>query len=230
MQSIHAFSEKVAIVVGGNSPIGRASALQLAMLGAFVVVVDDSASDDFASRELESLGTVAASITVNLHSAPAVCEAIAKIDSMFGRIDLIVICLKPIAESSFTDFDEPTLDGIAGGGLKVPYVFVSQALALMKERPKARIVCVVPPRDDAADQVIAETIRGGVEGMTRAMANVLPRSFRVNAVVCEGVATAVSDGLTISRTGIAPDDVARAVLFLLSSEATAINGQTIVVK
>jgi 3-oxoacyl-[acyl-carrier protein] reductase len=217
MQSIHAFAEKVAVVAGGAGQIGRAVSLQLALQGAFVIVLDGPGSEDFVARELQSLGTLAATYETDVSSAAGVDRAVGRIDETFGRIDLLVNCLS-VADGA----DSDGFDAAAGAGLKAPYLLITRALRLMAERPKARIVTVVPAPAAGTDAVLHSIVRSGVEGLTRGFARALPPAFRVNAVVC-----GCGSGHDARPTG--PDDVARAVMFLLSSESVGLNGQILFV-
>ena len=69
-QSVHAFSEKVAIVSDGTNPIGRAVALQLALLGSYVIVgfPQNSAENKSALQELQSLGTLANAVESDIRT------------------------------------------------------------------------------------------------------------------------------------------------------------------
>ncbi|MBK7707033.1 MAG: SDR family oxidoreductase [Acidobacteria bacterium] len=229
MRSTHAFAEKVALVAGVSGPIGRAVALQLALLGAFVVSVDDesSAESDRSLDELRSLGTLAGSVTADLATQTGAEFAVAEIDKMFGRIDLLVVCLKLDDESEFLKFDGPALENMLGAAVKTPCFLIQEAFRLMNPRPKARIVNVVPPIGDRTNAVLYQTARAAVEGLTRTMAAALPKHFRVNCVAVEGVRGLKKNDLFVEETGITNDDVARTVLFLLSSEAAGVNGRTI---
>lgn len=120
--SIHAFAEKVTLIINGGDSIGRAVALQLALQGAYVIVAysGESESNRRALDELKSLGTLAHSIEFS--EAKALID---EVDKIYGRIDLLVNCVKSGADSSF-EINSLT----------------EESLRLMKTRPKPAIVNV----------------------------------------------------------------------------------------
>lgn len=212
MHSIHAFAEKVALVAGASGPIGRAVSMQLALLGAFVVAVDSGSDRDSDISELQSLGTLASGVDADVSTKEGAEKAVAAVDSLFGRIDLLVNCVKSEGESSFSEADAASFDRIVGSKLKAPYLLTGSAMRLMRDRPKARIVTIVA--GERAGGPLGRAMPSAVSALTKELAAGLPRTFRVNAIaVCD--------------PDCPSDDVARAALFLMSSEATAINGETL---
>lgn len=222
MQSIHAFSEKVAVVAGGAGPTGRAVAIQLALLGAYVIVVDDGEGGS-AADELRSLGTLAANIRGDVSDPEQAEAAVSEIGSMFGRIDLLVNCV----DARLLDANGADPRGPLAKAIAAPCVFIRSALGLMAPRPKARIVNIVPPAGSETDKVLHEACRRAVEGMTEAFANELPGHFRINAIAVDGIRETERTGVIEVRSGVADDDIARTAIFLLSSESAAVNGRTL---
>ena len=122
-QSIHAFAEKVALIVNGGEGVGRAVALQLALQGCYVIVSFSSETEGNkrALDELKSLGTLA-------HSVEFVDakNLIDEVDKLFGRLDLLINCLKSDVDSTFQ------IETIT-----------NESIRLMNTRPKPLIVNVV---------------------------------------------------------------------------------------
>ena len=96
--SIHGFAEKVALVINGSDGVGRAVALQLALQGCFVICSYQEPSDETRSAldELKSLGTLASSFEY-IDAKTLIDE----VDKLFGRLDLLVNCVKSEADSTF---------------------------------------------------------------------------------------------------------------------------------
>lgn len=129
--SIHAFAEKVTLIINGGNGIGRAAALQLALQGAYVIVAvsEETEENQRALNELKSLGTLAHAL--DFKNAEQLIDEVEKI---YGRIDLLVNCVKSGADSAFQ------IDTITRASLR-----------LMKTRPKPAIVNV------AGDEKAVET-------------------------------------------------------------------------
>lgn len=118
--SIHAFAEKVTLIINGGDGVGRAVALQLALQGAYVIVAFSGESEENrrALNELKSLGTLAHSIEYT--DAKILID---EVDKIYGRIDLLVNCVKSGADSTFQI-----------------NTITEESLSLMKSRPKPTIV------------------------------------------------------------------------------------------
>jgi NAD(P)-dependent dehydrogenase (short-subunit alcohol dehydrogenase family) len=108
----------------------------------------------------------------------------------------------------------------------------------MKPRPKPKIVNVVSAVDtlETEKDITFGLVNQALVGMTGALANTLPEKFRINAVAISEREKARSHfekfdkpdaELFRVKKGIDPDDVARTILYLLSSEAIGLNGQII---
>ena len=103
--SSHAFAEKVALVTDGENPIGRAVALQLALLGCYVIV-GFSKTDENSKRallELQSLGTLANAVEANTSTVEGAKALAAEVEKMFGRLDLLINTLKFRYDSTFEE-------------------------------------------------------------------------------------------------------------------------------
>jgi NAD(P)-dependent dehydrogenase (short-subunit alcohol dehydrogenase family) len=232
--SIHAFAEKVAVISDGTSAIGRAVALQLALQGSYVIVAF-SKSDEQHERaldELKNLGTLANAVEADVSTVEGAKKLIAEVEMMFGRIDLLVNCLKFQNDSAFDKTDEKIFDETLDANLKAAFFVTQEAFRLMKSRPKPKIVNVVSAldTDESAHNVLFAASQKAIVGLTESLAKSLPKNFRVNAVaVSEKKSLAVNLDAELFRpkSGISEDDTARTILFLLSSEAIGLNGQTL---
>lgn len=233
VQSIHAFAEKVAVISDGANPIGRAVALQLALQGAFVVVgySDSSEENKRAIGELQNLGTLANAIETNVSTIEGAKKLISETEAIFGRIDLLVNCLKFSSDSSFEEVSEEVFEKSVNQNLKSTFFVTQEALRLMKDRPKPKIVNVVSALDteEARKNVLLSATQKSVTGFAEALAASLPKNFRVNTVAISEKRDPKKENLDAElfrpKTGISEDDAARTILFLLSSEAVGLSGQ-----
>ena len=230
--SVHAFAEKVALISDGENPIGRAVALQLALQGSYVVVgfANSTEENRRAIGELQNLGTLANAVEADISTVEGAKKLVGAVEAMFGRIDLLVNCLKYSTDSAFEEVGGDVFDETFQRSVKAAFYVTREAIRLMKTRPKPKIVNVVSALDtaDAQKNVLLAASQKSVIGLTESFAAALPKNFRVNAVaVSEKQSPAENPDAELfrPRTGISEDDVARTILFLLSSEAVGLNGQ-----
>lgn len=236
--SIHAFAEKVALITDGANPIGRAVALQLALQGSYVIVGLTDANDAQNRRaleELKSLGTLANAVEADISSAEGAKKLITEVEAMFGRIDLLVNCLKSDVDSTFEQITDELFEAAFTKNVKAAAFVTKEALRLMSARPKPKIVNVVAAIDTPESEINALLVASqkALTGLTESLAKSLPAKFRVNAVA---VSRKKAQGENLDaelfrpKAGVSEDDVARAILFLLSAEAVGLNGQTLKVE
>lgn len=231
-QSVHAFSEKVALVTDGANPVGRAVALQLALLGSYVIVgfPENSAENKSALGELQSLGTLANAVETNIKTVEGAKFLVGEVEKMFGRLDLLVNTLKFQPESSFLEITEDIWAKTVQANLKSAFFVTQAAIPLMKARPKPAIVNVAYSEEN---NIAFSAIQSGLVGFTKSLAKEFAPKFRINCVEIirkENPKIEFLDAeLFRPKSGIAEDDVARAIIYLLSSEAVGLNGQIITV-
>lgn len=257
--SVRGFTERVAVVTGGGRGIGRAVALQLALEGAYVIVnyAPQDREGESVAEELRSLGTLAHAVEADVARAASVSQLFTAVDQMYGRLDLLVNCagvdsINSVngdgSPSDFSSLSEERWDEVLNASLKAAFLCAQAATGLMSKRPAPAIVNVVSEagltgRSDTANYVAAQA---GIIGLTKALAYQLAPRIRVNCVVVAGI-TAEDAGATTDeqhqaekrpapRTNLQPpgkqlrsNDVARACTYLLSSDASSITGQMLVV-
>jgi NAD(P)-dependent dehydrogenase (short-subunit alcohol dehydrogenase family) len=226
-QSVHQFAEKVALISDAASPVGRAVALQLALQGSYVIGLFQQ--EGGMLRELVELGTLAHAVNANPSTEAGAAEAAAAVDGHFGRLDLLVNCLKFRPESKFESVTEAGFTDSMRQNLGSVQFLTKAVFGLMKDRPKPKIVNIVSAPADGDDPIF-DASQAGLISLTASMAAAFPSNFRVNCVeVKDAPKPEITDEQSLYRrqSGVAPDDVARAVLFLLSSESAAMNGQVV---
>ncbi len=235
-QSVHAFAEKVALITDGANPIGRAVALQLALQGCYVIVGFSNASEETrrALEELQSLGTLAHHFESDASSVEGARNLVAEVEKLYGRLDLFVNTLKYRVDSTFEETSETVWTRTVDANLKATFFITQAAVKLMKARPKPAIVNVVSNGEADRKNIAFAAVQQGVVSLTESLAKQLAPRFRVNAVAVgegkKGTVENLDAELFAPKTGVAEDDVARVVLFLLSSEAVGVNGQVLKVE
>ena len=236
-QSIHAFAEKVAVITDGASPIGRAVALQLALQGAYVIVAfkKADAQTENALGELKNLGTLANAVETDVSTVAGAKKLVAEVEMMFGRIDLLINCLKYAGDSTFELTTEEIYEGTLGANVKAAFFVTQAAIRLMDSRPKPKIVNVgsALDTDETAHNAVFAASQNALAGLTASLAKSLPKNFRVNAVAVsekKSLAEDLDAELFRPKSNISEDDTARTILFLLSSESIGLNGQILKVE
>jgi NAD(P)-dependent dehydrogenase (short-subunit alcohol dehydrogenase family) len=235
-RSIHAFAEKVALITDGAGRIGKAASLQLALQGCFVIVgyTDISPGEESAIDELKSLGTLAGAVKADISTAAGAKSLVDAVHKTYGRLDLLVNCMKFAPESPFENTSEETFSRIIDANVRSVFFVIQAALEIMKDRPKPRIVNVISACDsfETSENAAFSLSQAGVAGLTRSLAEALPANFRVNCVsVSEKVRDSNEEVNDLFRRdkGVPADDVARVILYLLSGEAAGLNGQILTV-
>ena len=235
--STHAFAEKVALITDGANPVGRAAAIQLALYGCFVIVGFSNTNEENsrALAELQNLGTLANAVEADISTVEGAKNLVAEVEKMFGRIDLLVNCLKFAPDSTFEEITEGIFDKTIDANLKSVFFVTKEALRLMRQRPKPKIVNVVSACDtkETEKNTAFVAAQKAIIGLTKSLAKSLPKNFRVNSVaVSEKKAQTENLDAELFRvkSGVSEDDVARTILYLLSAESIALNGQILKVE
>jgi len=232
---------KVALVTGGASGVGRATALLLAREGAQVLISDIAVE---AGQALAAeIGPAASFIAHDAASEPDWSRVIVAIRELHGRLDILVnnagILLKgSIEETSLDDWQR--LQRVNADSV---FLGCRAGIALMKEGAGGSIINIsslaaLAGRDDYAAYSAS---KGAVAALSRSVAALCRRRkyrIRCNSVHPDGVLTPMTSAqypagidprrLTIDSDPMhrmcLPEDVAASVLFLASDESRAING------
>jgi NAD(P)-dependent dehydrogenase (short-subunit alcohol dehydrogenase family) len=239
------FAGRTALIAGGSSGIGLATAARLLREGAHVVINGrDPARLDAALDQLNRLG-VASGIAGDISDEGDVERLVAKACERLGRIDVLV------NSAGIDGAGASVLDLTAEGWQRVLDVNLTGPFLLAREVARAMaggggaIVNVASLNGLAAEPHFADynASKGGLVLLTKSLAvDLVDRNIRVNAV-CPGyiltpmteqyasnpqTAAAIRDAIPMRRFGD-PAEVAAAIAFLASDDASYITGATLVV-
>ena len=246
------FDERVAVVTGGASGIGRAIAQLFAARGAKVCIADVNAEGAAAvAAELEASGGEAFAVATDVADDASVAAMIAAVEARWGGLHSLVNCAGIDRPTRLEDLSEEVYDAIQGVDLKGVYLVTRRALPLMVRSGGGAVVNIssIMAWYTAPGYVAYTAAKAGVIGMTRALAVELgPQGIRVNAV-CPGFidtpiwqrnldamapteAAAFAERIRglhpVGRRG-RPEDVALATAYLCSDEAAFVSGSHLVV-
>jgi 3-oxoacyl-[acyl-carrier protein] reductase/pyridoxal 4-dehydrogenase len=230
---------RVAIVTGAGQGIGRAIAEKFSQEGASVVVADINA--DTATKTAADIGGLAH--TVDVSSEEQVARLVSTTISNYGKVDILVNDAAIVPFVPWDDLDFAEWRRIMSVNLDGVYLTSRAVYPHMKEAGYGRIVNIASNVVLAGTPNLAHYVaaKGGVFGFTRALATELGRyGITVNAVApgltaSEGVMASPHSNAfdfvvslqAIPRRAI-PADIAPAVAFLASEEASWVTGAMIV--
>jgi len=231
---------KVAIVTGGARGIGRAVAEALYQAGAAVAIAD--LDEPGAAEAARSLGERALGLYVDVASAEAVQAMVDQVIKVFGGVDILVNSAGICKRRRMLEIPEKEWDLVLAINLKGTFLCCRAALPSMIERGWGRIVNVASISGKIGGLMVGvhyAASKGGVLALTKGLAReVAPHGITVNAVCPALVDTDMSSLFTdeelkryigtvpLRRLG-KPEDVAQAVLYLCSEEASYITGEVL---
>jgi len=244
--SVFDFSGSVAVVTGGGTGIGRATARLFADHGADVVVASRRTENlEQAAAEVRERGRRALVVTTDVRD-PAACTAlIDRATAEFGRIDVLV---NNAGGSLAMPLEEWTLEGwenMIALNLRSVFLLCQAAASPMKAQCSGAIVNISSGAGQMGLPYVAPygAAKAGVNNLTKALASDLaPFGVRVNciavgAVKSEGFVRSMARigqdpdevGARSTATGRAgePEEIAWPILFLASRGASYISGETI---
>lgn len=236
-------SGRVAIITGGGSGIGRATALALARRGASIAVADLSAeAAERVAAEVRGAGAEALVCPVNVADSAQVQAVVRSVVYHFHRVDILVNSAGLYRLGQIGDVSEADWDLLLDVNLKGAFLFCKEVVPHMQRQHSGAIVSLssVSGRTKALYAGVHYCAsKAGVIGLTMCLANQLAADgIRVNAVAPSTIDTPMNAGLSeaerqalrervpLGRLGLA-EEVAAAVVFLASDAASYITGDTI---
>ena len=238
-------SGRLAVVTGGATGIGRASAVQLARSGADVVILDlNTAEIEAGAEEIRALGREAWPMTIDLTDRAVVKETFEKIERDIRPVEILLNNVGQSAREHATEFwcSEPEIwDWMLTLNLGTMMFCTRQVVPGMRERGHGKIVSIASEAAYMGSEGVAEyaAAKNGIIGLTRSLARELaPFHVNVNAVCPGPIRTAAADKLPIWEKYLAetpmafagePQDIANVVAFFASDQARYITGQSLIV-
>lgn len=236
------FRDKSVIVTGGAQGIGLACVRAFAAEGAAVTMADiNPETGAKAAAELERTGARVRLRQCDVGDAADAAGLVADALAWAGRLDVLINNAGIIRAADFLDLPEADFDAVLRVNLKGSFLVGQAAARAMAAQGSGAVVNLSSVNGITAipNQTAYNVSKGGIDQLTRVMALALAdKGIRVNAVapgsiLTDMLRTVMHDQATrrriLSRTPMGrcgePEEVAKAVLFLASDEASYMTGQ-----
>jgi NAD(P)-dependent dehydrogenase (short-subunit alcohol dehydrogenase family) len=234
---------KAAIVTGAASGIGRATAQVLAREGASVCIADvDADGGRQVADEIAASGGQAIFVRTDVGARADVIEMFKRTEEAFGRVDVVHNNAIWFRHGTATELDEKDWDGTLNIGLKAIFLAAKYGIPIMRKTGGGTIINTgsVHSLVSFATATAYDAAKAGVLGLTRTLAIDYGPEIRVCAVLPGAILTPLWNGapeedrrrfaqmVPAKRLGTG-EDVANAVLFLASDEASFITGTALTV-
>jgi len=234
---------RVALVTGASRGIGRAIVLRLAAQGATVIAGARGTNAQGVVDEIVAAGGRATAVALDITETASVEAAVAATLAAHQRVDILVNNAGITKDQLMLRMKRDDWDAVLNTNLTGAYTCVQAVLKTMIKQRAGRIINItsVVGQSGNAGQVNYAASKAGLIGFTKALAlEVASRGITVNAVAPGLIETDMTKGISegahdewaakipLKRLGT-PDDVATAVTFLASDEASYITGQVLAV-
>ena len=239
------FEDKIVVITGAASGLGKAACHRFAQEGAKVACLDISGEGaESTAREIGPESAIAAAVDVA--DEASVKAAIARVGEWHGRIDVLVNCAGIGLPASSLSVSLEEWSRTVGVNLTGPFLMTRTAMPhLIQSKGNVVNIGSTAGLRGAPFQAAYNASKGGVVMLTRSMAlEFAAQDVRINAVCPGGIKTPFSDGYInrlnsgeidaetfakrswspLGRQLAEPDEIVNVIMFLASSEASFVTG------
>lgn len=239
------FKNKIAVVTGGNSGIGLATARAFAREGARVAII--GRSDATLKAAQKELGPDVLVVKADFSRVSEIGTAMDRIKEKFGRIDALFVNAGIGRFVPFEEVTEAFFDETMATNLKGAFFTVQKAVPLLARGATVVLNASINAHKGYPGSTVYGASKAAVVNLAKTLsADLLPRGVRVNVVSPGPVATPIFDRMGLSEDQARqlkdqvngwvplkrfghPDEIAAAVLYLSSDESAFVVGTELVV-
>jgi len=231
---------KVAVITGGNSGIGFATAKLFAEEGAKVIITGrrkDAVSEAIKNLENGTVGMTSDSSKIN-----EIDDLYNKINNLYGKIDVLFVNAGIATFEPLEQVTEETYDRQMNTNLKGLFFNIQKALPLLKEGSSIILTTSTADQKGFPNTSVYSATKAAVRSLARTLsAELLPRGIRVNSIAPGPIETPIFDKLGFPEEAVVevkeqftsmipmkrmgtPEEIAKGALFLASDDSSYIAG------
>jgi len=232
------FQDEVAVVTGAGRGIGAAIARKLYAEGCRVVVLDiNETAASACARLIDPTGSRALALSCDVSNKDSVAQAVSQIVTHYGTIDILVNNAGITVDAMFHKMSLEQWQKVIDVNLTGVFLMTSAVVPFLREKKSGRIVNISSTSAYGnVGQANYAATKAGLLGLTKTLAKELGRyNITVNAIepgviesdMLKSVPQEIKDGwikaMPLARMG-QPEDIANAVCFFATDEASFITG------
>ena len=230
------FTNKICLVTGGASGIGRATCERFAAEGGIAVVIDiDEDGGNQTANAIKAAGGNSIFVKADVSVSADVQAVVKRVVNDFGRIDVLVNNAATQTFKRVVDLEDDEWDRVIGVNLRSVFLFCKYCLPHMENGVIVN-VSSVHAHEAGTNVAPYASSKAGLEAFTRALSREYkPSNIRVNCVAPGGVNTpmlwtnpAIKGMNRDDVLYCEPEQIAAVICFLASAEASPINGTTVI--
>jgi 3-oxoacyl-[acyl-carrier protein] reductase len=240
----HSLVGQVVLVTGGSRGIGAATARAAAEAGAAIAIGyrEDANAASSVVESIRGIGGVVEAFRADVSDPAGANHLIASVEGSFGKIDGLVNNAGIMPSSPLVEMSDDEWDAVLRTNLYGPFYCSRAALPGMVQRGRGSIVMISSRLGQIGWPELAHysAAKAGLLGLTKSMAREYgPQGVRVNAVAPGFTITDMTRDIVDTESGRRrlaelpsrrfpePENVAAAVVFLLTDAAALFHGQTL---